>query len=94
MRTVLVLIWSPMFAFLMPAMPVIGEKTFAQLWLSWALSSTARAWAMSARDLATPACAFARLARAAFSEARFARLACTALSSSCWLIEPRSARGV
>ena len=74
---------SPMFAFLMPAIPAIGEVTFVQPMLSCASASAARSRSMSARVLDTPAFALARLARAAFTAARFAASVCTALSTSC-----------
>jgi hypothetical protein len=52
-----------------------------------AFSSAACAWL-------TLACAFTTAARAAATAARLARLFWTALSSSCLLTDPRSARGV
>ena len=93
MSGVLVSIRSPMLAFLMPAMPVIGERTFVQPVLSWASPSAARSRSMSACVLDTPAWVFDRLARAAFTEAWFAESVCTALSTSCWVTAPLPARG-
>ncbi len=82
-----------MFAFLIPAMPVIGARTFVQPVLSWASPSAARSRSMSACVLDTPALAFATFAAAAFTMATLAESVCTALSTSCWVTAPLPASG-
>src|SRR5262249_34656399 len=97
-----------MFATRKPATPVIGERTRVYPRLSFALVDAARAGGMLASCVFTSACAFWREARAfvtlacefctearaAATDAMFARLFWTALSSSCWLTDPRWASGV
>src|ERR1043166_5091927 len=97
-----------MFATRKPATPGIGEITRVYPRLSFALASAARAAAMLASCVFTSACDFWREAReldtlaggccpearAAATDAMLARLFWTALSSSCWLTDPRWASGV
>src|SRR5262249_403227 len=91
-----------------PARPLMGEVTWVQPRLRWALSRTAFADRTLAWARVTSACACLRLAcmrrrlaratstlaRADSTAALLARLLCTALSYSCRLTEPSFTAGV
>ena len=73
---------------------VFPEQPRAAPMFACCVSTSARAFSSAACAWVTLARVLRRAARAAATAARLARLPCTALSSSCWLTDPRSASGV